>query len=111
VFKLFSILSLFLFLNNCSQKKDSLSKPWCVDGHPVGKLSNAKAKIIATSIPGIFYIREIGAIDTTYAPCNLPAEFYIDQLTIKVSGNIMPSLVFAGDTCCLLNFTITQISK
>jgi hypothetical protein len=56
-----------------------------------------------------YYIIEQSTIDIKLLPCNLPDEFKINGLLIKVSGEVK-NLV-ANGPCCIDNFVITKITK
>ena len=57
------------------------------------------------------YIIEQGYIDSKLIPCNLPMEFYQNDLQIVISGDVKSTIQGGPGSCCNENFVITKISR
>ena len=60
---------------------------------------------------GTFYLVEQSVIDTKLNPCNLPAEFQVDNLQVTISGNVKTTSPSNNSPCCTENFVITKITR
>ena len=69
-----------------------------------------KPATVSQQSAGIFFIVEKGTIDTRLNPCNLPADFQVDNLQVVVSGNVKTTIGGTGP-CCTEDFVITKISN
>jgi len=58
---------------------------------------------------GQYFIVEQGTIDTKLLPCNLSAEFQIDNLPVTISGEVKATAQNAFYPCCIEHFIILKI--
>jgi hypothetical protein len=74
------------------------------------QIVNKQAVIKLTATVNPVYIVEQSAIDTKLIPCNLPMEFFQDDLQVVISGEVK-STSQSGGVCCIENFVITKITR
>lgn len=104
------ILYITLTIVICSCKKGSSTTNNCFQSvETVRQLSNTTATIIFNG--GEYLIIETGTIDSRLRPCNLPAEYQVNNLSVIVSGDVKLTIQGGPGPCCTENFTITKISK
>ena len=102
----FILVTLF---NSC--KKDKNSTECFPDAATVRQITNKQATIKVTATINSVYIIEQGSIDTKLIPCNLPMEFYQNDLQIVISGDVKSTIQGGPGPCCNENFVITKISR
>ena len=107
-FFLLLIFSFLLVFNSC--KKDSNKNDNCFpNSATVREIKNKPATI--QSAGEQFYIIEQGTIDSKLKPCNLTADFKINNLEVIVSGDVKASAAVGQYPCCIEDFVITAISR
>jgi hypothetical protein len=57
------------------------------------------------------YLVEQGTIDTRLYPCNLDTAFRVNNLPVKISGEVKGTSINGIAPCCGENFVITKISR
>jgi hypothetical protein len=60
---------------------------------------------------GAFYIIEQGAFDTRLNPCNLSKDFQVDNLDVKLSGEVKITVQGGPGPCCTEDFVILKITR
>jgi hypothetical protein len=71
---------------------------------------NAEAAIWQ-STSNEFFIIEKSTIDTKLRPCNLPINFQVNGLAVTISGNVKSTFQYGPGSCCIDDFSITEITK
>ena len=101
------LISVMVF-NSC-KKNDN--KGVCFSGvATVRQITDKPAIIKVTATMYAVYIVEQGAIDTKLIPCNLPKEFFQNDLQVTISGEVKATPQGSGP-CCTENFVITKITR
>ncbi len=59
---------------------------------------------IVKEVAGRFYLVEQGAIDKKLNPCNLTADFQVDNLPVTISGVVKATI--SSGPCCTEDFVI-----
>ena len=103
---LFYAISTICF--SCDKSKVDEKAP-CGQNATVRTITNKSAIVKAST--GSFVIIEMGTIDTRLAPCNLPAEFSINDLQVTISGDVKQTTQPNDSPCCTDDFVITSITK
>ena len=94
--------------NSCKKNNDT---DVCFSGVPtVRQITDKPAVIKVTATMYAVYIVEQGAIDTKLIPCNLPKEFFQNDLQVTISGEVKATPQGSGP-CCTENFVITKITR
>lgn len=83
----FIICWTYLFFSN-SCKKDDSKKNDCLPTATTYRQIINKPATIRQHPGGTFYIVEQGTIDGQLIPCNLTADFQIDNLLVTISGDV-----------------------
>ena len=60
---------------------------------------------------GTFYIIEQGSFDLRLNPCNLPKDFQVDNLDVKLSGDVKTTIQGGPGPCCSEDFVILKITR
>lgn len=97
------------FLCSC-KKQEKITTDCFSDVTTVRQIIN-KPATIRMQPNGNFFIIEQGTIDTKLNPCNLPADFQIDNLNVTLSGNVKFTILNGTFACCTENFVVTKISR
>ena len=99
-------------LSASSCKKEDKTTPCFADRATTRKISNKKAtvKLTATLAEPVYLVEE-GAIDTRLLPCNLPMEYYQQDLQVTISGEVKATAQTGSVPCCAEDFVITAISR
>ena len=97
------------FSNSC--KKDDSKKNDCLPTATTFRQIIDKPATIRQQPAGTFYIVEQGTIDGQLIPCNLTADFQIDNLLVIISGDVKTTVQGGPGPCCTENFVITKITK
>ena len=92
----------------CACKKDQKTEGCSASTTRVITNKSAVIKVNATIYQAT--ITEQGAIDTWLIPCNLPPEFYQNDLQVVISGEVKDASHSTG-ICCPAYFFITKISR
>jgi hypothetical protein len=96
-------------VSSCKKEKNSTG---CFPGATtVRQITNKQAVIKVTATINPVYIIEQGSIDTKLIPCDLPIEFYQNDLHVVISGDVKSTLQGGPGPCCNENFVITRISR
>ena len=103
-------VGLICFLSN-SCKKDNSKKNDCLPTAPTYRQIINKPATIRQQPGGTFYIVEQGTIDGQLIPCNLTADFQIDNLLVTISGDVKATVQGGPGPCCKENFVITKITR
>jgi len=98
-----------LFINSC--KKDKAEINDCFPNSTTARQIINKMATIRQQPSGLFYIIEQGTIDTKLNPCNLNAEYQVDNLQVTISGDVKATLQGGPGPCCIDNFVITKITR
>lgn len=107
--RIFALYSLTVILVS-SCKKDNHPVSDCFpDAVTIRQIINAEATIKEGG--GKFYIVEKTSIDSKLNPYSLPAEFQINNLQVKISGDVKATIQVGPDPCCTENFVITKITR
>lgn len=77
----------------------------------VRTIDNKQAVVKVTGTINPVYLIEQGAIDTRLIPCNLPLEFYQNDLLVTITGDVKSTLQVGPGPCCSENFVIKTISR
>ena len=105
---LMTLTILINFIGSCKKEENST-----VDCFPaattVRQITDKQATI--QSAGEDFYIVEENTIDTRLNPCNLSQEFKIDNLSVKISGDVKETNRNVSGPCCTEDFVITAISR
>ncbi len=102
---------LIIILNAC-KKTDKPVTDNCFPGTAtVRQIINKPAVIKLTATISAVYIVEQGSIDGKLIPCNLPQEFYQNDLQVVISGEVKATLQGGPGPCCTENFVITKITR
>jgi hypothetical protein len=94
-----------------SCKKDKNSTDCFPDVVTIRQIANKQAIIKVTAVIKSVYIIEQGTIDTKLIPCNLPMEFYQNDLQVIISGDVKSTVQGLAEPCCNENFVITKINR
>lgn len=105
-----SLFFLYLVMVAGSCKKENKTNNCSPDIPTVRRIDNKPAVIKLTATVNPAYIVEQGSIDTKLIPCNLPMEFFENDLRVVISGEVKPSAQ-QGGTCCTENLFITKITR
>ena len=107
----YSLIILFsvLFITCKKQEKNNTSA--CGSNELTSRVINNKPATIKQLATGLFIIIEQGTIDVTLNPCNLSNEFKIDNLNVKISGEVKNTPQIGPAPCCTNNFVITAITR
>jgi hypothetical protein len=97
------------FSNSC--KKDDTKKNDCLPTATTFRQIIDKPATIRQQPAGIFYIVEQGTIDGQLIPCNLAADFQVDNLLVTISGDVKATVQGGPGPCCTENFVITKITR
>jgi hypothetical protein len=107
----FILFVLMALLNGC-RKADKSNAADCFPGiTTVRQIVNKQAVIKLTATAAGVYLVEQGSIDSKLIPCNLPMEFYHNDLLVTISGEVKLTSRVALEPCCSDNFVITKISR
>jgi hypothetical protein len=98
---------IFSCLVSCKKAKQSTNN--CYPNELVARVVQLKNATIQKAPNGIFYIVEDNIVDDKLQPCNLPIEFQLDGLLVKISGNVKATLQIGTGPCCTNHFEITHI--
>lgn len=91
--------------------KKNDNKGVCFPGaSTIRQITDKPAVIKVTATMYAVYIVEQGAIDTKLIPCNLPKEFFQNDLQVTISGEVKATPQGSGP-CCTENFVITKITR
>jgi hypothetical protein len=105
---LFIFILITALFQSC--KKDNGSTTNCFPNDITSRqITDKQAMIKSTN--GHFYIIEQNTIDTKLNPCNLAKEFQVDNLLVKISGDVKATAQGGPGPCCIENFVITQITR
>jgi len=109
-YTLFYILILLVFTISC--KKETKKTVCFPDTQTIRFIENKKAvvKITASAVEPVYLVEE-GTIDTRLIPCNFPHEFYQDELTVTVNGEVKSTQQDQLAVCCAETFVISEISR
>jgi len=93
-------------LSSC--KKEEKSDPCSA---PTARIISNKPAVIKlnATINGVTIVEQ-GSIDTWLIPCNLPQDFYQNDLQVVISGEAKETR-FPSGICCPQHFFITKISR
>jgi len=93
-------------LSSC--KKEEKNEPCSA---PTARVINNKPAVIKlnATINGVTIVEQ-GSIDTWLIPCNLPQDFYQNDLQVVISGEAKETR-FTSGICCPQHFFITKISR
>lgn len=100
---------LCFFLNSC--KKDDSRRKDCLNTTATYRQIFDKPATIRQQTAGTFYILEQGTIDVKLNPCNLTADFHIDNLRVTISGDVKATVQGGLEPCCTEDFVITKITR
>jgi hypothetical protein len=104
------ILLLFISVLIIPSCKKNRTDPGCfAEDKTIRQIENKQAVIKLTASADPVYIVEEGSVDTKLIPCNLPMEFYQNNLTVTISGNVKETR--QGGPCCTYNFVIMKITR
>ena len=102
------LLVLTSLLAFCACKKDQKADGCSAPTTRIITNKTAIIKVNATIYQAT--ITELGSIDTWLIPCNLPQEFYQNDLQVVISGEAKDASHSSG-ICCPEYFFITKISR
>lgn len=103
-----AVLTTFVLLSACKKKSDG---DGCHSAAPtIRQLVDKPAVVKVTATVYSVYLVEQGAIDTKLVPCNLPKEFFQNDLQVTISGDVKAAAQDGGP-CCTENIVITKISR
>ena len=103
----FSIL--MTIVGSCKKDKNTTG---CFPGaSTIRTITNKQAIIKVTATINPVYIVEQGSIDTKLIPCNLPKEFFQNDLQVFISGDVKSTPQDRPGPCCTENFVITKITR
>ncbi len=97
------------FLNSC--KKEESRKKDCLNTATTYRQIFDKPATIRQLPAGTFYIIEQGTFDVKLNPCNLIADFQIDNLPVTISGDVKAAVQGRPEPCCIEDFVITKITR
>lgn len=101
------VLTLLFFCNGCSKQNNVVSSSDCFgDAVTVRVINNQPATV--KLLNGVFYLVENNTIDSKLKPCNLPAELQVNNLQIKISGDVKAIATTSFEPCCTYGFVISQ---
>ena len=107
-----ALITFFLLATIVSSCKKDRNSTECFPGATtVRQITNKQAVIKVTAMINPVYIIEQGSIDTKLIPCNLPMEFYQNDLQVIISGDVKSRQQAGPGPCCDENFVITKISR
>lgn len=98
-----------LLFQSC--KKDDTKPIDCFPSADTYRQIVDKPATVRQQPSGTFYIVEQGTIDTKLNPCNLPADFQVDNLQVTISGGVKTTIQGGPGPCCTENFVITKITR
>ncbi len=70
----------------------------------------ATVKLTATATHAIYLVEE-GAVDTKLIPCSIGMEYYQNDLSVIISGEVKQTKPDGMSPCCMENIVLTSISK
>jgi hypothetical protein len=104
------ILLLMTFFVGC--KKNGQQADNCfADAPTIRQIVDKQALIKITNPNGGAYLVETGSIDGKLIPCNLPTEYYQNDLLVTISGEVKPRVQSPLEPCCSEDFFITKITR
>ncbi len=101
-------ISLILIISTSCKKDNKLDRACFTDTANAGRLIDKQATIKLSGTT--FYMYEQGTIDTRLIPCNLPQDFKVNDLQVKISGYTKQSKE-GGAICCTEILFITKITR
>lgn len=101
-------LAIVILPGSC-KKQDNPDNTCAVHQPTLRKITEAKATVFQSGEK--FVMVEQNTIDTRLAPCNLPAEFRLDQLQVIISGDVKATVQAHFGPCCTETFIITKITR
>jgi hypothetical protein len=107
------IMALFvLSITPIACKKNQTADTSCFpDTITTRVINNKMATIKVTGTLNPVYLVEDGAIDDRLVPCNLPMEFYENNLRVIITGEVKATVQPPMVPCCTNNFVITKITR
>jgi hypothetical protein len=109
---LLTLITFFILVTIVSScQKDKESSKCFPRATTVRQITNKQAVIKVTAMINPVYIIEQGSIDTKLIPCELPMEFYQNDLQVIISGEVKSTPQVGPGPCCTENFVITKISR
>ena len=106
--RFFGVLVFIIAFDSC--KKDDKADACSPSLPTIRQIVNQQAVIKITGTISGVYLVEQGAIDSRLIPCNLPQDFYQNDLQVVVSGQVKAHPGTNGP-CCTGNLYITKISR
>ena len=102
----------FIFILTVSSCKKGEKVDGCLpEATTVRQITNKKAVVkLNGTIYGSYLIEE-GSIDTKLIPCNLPMEFYQNDLQVIISGDVKQTPQDNFGPCCTQYFVISKITR
>ena len=100
----------FLLVVAISCKKEEKTSSCFDNSSSVRLITNKRAIIKVGATINPVYIVEEGTIDHILIPCNLPQEFFQNNLQVIISGEVKATPPGPGP-CCSNNFVISSISR
>lgn len=104
-----SLFGLTITVNAC--KKSDAETGCLPTTTTIRQIINKQATIKLTAMINSVYLVEDGTVDTKLIPCNLPQEFYENDLRVTISGEVKASPQVGPGPCCSENFVITSIMR
>ncbi len=103
----FALIPVFSFC----KKENKINTGCQPNAGTVRQIIDKQAVIKVTATVNPVYIVEQGSIDTKLIPCNLPMEFYQNDLQVIISGEVKTTPQVMPVPCCTENFYITKITR
>lgn len=107
-----SLIALFIMFSVPTSCKKENKAANCFSGiQTVRQINNKRATVKLTATIQPVYLIGEGTIDARLIPCNLPTEFYQNDLQVTISGNVKATQQTASVPCCAENLVITNITR
>ena len=75
------------------------------------QITDRPASVKVNTVDNSYYLVEAGSIDTRLIPCNLPAEFRVNDLNVRVTGDVKAAAQTAMGPCCTEYLVIAEITR
>jgi hypothetical protein len=104
---------ILMIVSSCKKETEEKVRPECFPlATTTRQIVNMKAVVKLSG--GLYYgayIIEEGSIDAKLIPCDLPMEFYKNDLQVIISGDVKQTSQDNFGPCCTNFFVITKITK